>query len=382
MKKRKARVLIDAFHLYNALTGIRTYSVVLFEALEQKDDHYCEYLIYPNWKRAVASPFLKGKLGLIKKLINHGSFLLHKQLVLPLYARFMSVDAIVSLDFVLPKFKPGKRSFVVIHDVFFWELEENYPDMWRSYFTSMISQGINDNTVLISTSAYTSSKIREFVNQKNPIEVVYQSPKLLEQNDAADDAKLLDELGLESGQYIFHVGLLDKRKNLLTLIKAFAIYLKHRPESPMQLVLAGERGIGKAQDIYQDILQLINTNGLEGRVILPGFVSNKVLGALYRNTFLYVFPSFDEGFGIPVLEAFNAGVPVVVSDRGALQEVAGDAALSFSAESAEELCDRIIDHEGETTRNMQIELGKQRIRKFTQDRFMKSFDQAIAKYLA
>ncbi|GAB5524372.1 MAG: hypothetical protein Roseis2KO_22440 [Roseivirga sp.] len=379
MRNKKPKVLIDAFHLYNALTGIKTYSVLLFEALAANDALSCDYIIYPDWKKASESQFLKGKLGFVKKLIHHGAFFLYKQFLLPVYALVKGVDAVVSLDFVLPKVKFGKKSFVVIHDVFFWELKENYPQTWRRYFTGMIDQGIGKNTVLLSTSDYTSKKINQFLAKSNPVEVVYQSPKLLSRPD--EDVKVLRPLGLEEGKYFFHVGLLDKRKNLLTLVRAFASYRQSRPDSEMKLVLAGERGIGKAQDIYDLLLSLIADLGLNGSVIMLGFVSNETLSVLYRNCQAYVFPSYDEGFGIPVLEAFHAMVPVIISDRGALQEIAGEAALVFSADDTSGLCEHMLSLENTNLRNKLLKLGTERLKLFSKKAFGSNFDQVISKYL-
>ena len=377
--KKKPKILIDAFHLYNALTGIKTYSILLFEALEKDKSLDNEYIIYPDWRKASSSKFLKGKLGLFKKLIHHAGFLLYKQLVLPIYALTRSADAIVSLDFVLPKAKMGKKSFVVIHDVFFWELRENYPESWRRYFTTMVQQGISKDTVLLSTSDYTSAKIRKFITNRQPIEVVYQSPKLLDSEGG--DLSALKELEVTPGQYFFHVGLLDKRKNLLVLVEAFAQYIDHQPDSSMKLVLAGERGIGKAQDVYEEIKKLLRETKLEGRVLMPGFVSNELLGALYRNTYAYVFPSLDEGFGIPVLEAFHAEVPVIISDRGALKEIAGDAALMFESDNSSELCKVMLSLDESDLRNKLVEEGKKRLLNFSQGQFAKNFDHVINKYM-
>lgn len=379
MRKRKPKVLIDAFHLYNALTGIKTYSILLFEALAANDALDCDYIIYPDWKKASKSQFLKGKLGLIKKLIHHGGFLFYKQFLLPACALMKGADAMVSLDFVLPKAKFGKKSFVVIHDVFFWELKENYPHTWRRYFTRMIDQGIGKDTVLLSTSDYTSKKINQFLTKENPKEVVYQSSKLLLRS--GEDSQILGLLGLHTGQYFFHVGLLDKRKNLLTLVEAFASYKQNRPDSEMKLVLAGERGIGRAQDIYGQLLSLITELGLKGSVIIPGFVSNDALSALYRNCQAYVFPSYDEGFGIPVLEAFHSRVPVIISDRGALKEIAGEAALVFSADDVSGLCEHMLSLEYTDLRNKLVKLGTERLKLFSQEAFGRNFDQVISKYL-
>ena len=378
MKQKKPLILIDAFHLYNALTGIKTYSEILLETLSTHEDLQCHYLIYPNWRKASRSSYLKGKLSILRKLIHHGSFFLYKQCYLPLFLYRKSVDAVVSLDFVLPVFKFKKKNFVVIHDVFFWELKENYPETWRIYFTKMVEYGIDNETVIISTSDYTSGKIKEVITNDNRIEKVYQSPKYLPQSA---DKLALQRLGIVHKQFFLHVGLLDKRKNLLVLLEAFIHFLRAKPDSSMKLVLAGNVGIGKAQDISVKLQQLVTQYNLKNRVILPGFVSDHLLSTLYKSAYAYTFPSLDEGFGIPVLESFQAGTPVIVSNKGALPEIAGDAALVFEGSDPFDLCDKMLQLENQSIREKLIKKGHERIKIFTKERFALDFDQAIYKNL-
>jgi glycosyltransferase involved in cell wall biosynthesis len=149
----------------------------------------------------------------------------------------------------------------------------------------------------------------------------------------------------------------------------------------MKLVLAGERGIGKAQDVYDQLLILISEHKLEGRVLLPGYVTNEQLGALYRNSLAYIFPSFDEGFGIPVLEAFHSKVPVIISNRGSLPEVAEDAALVFDADDDEALFEEMKRLSDEDLRQTLINKGSRRLEAFSKDKFTRSFDDVIARYV-
>ncbi len=141
---------------------------------------------------------------------------------------------------------------------------------------------------------------------------------VLQDEDAAQ--RLQATYGL-TGPYILHVGGLEPKKNLPRLVEAFHL-LRQRRDLPHRLVIAGAPSWDRAE-----VERAIRVSGLGNRVFLPGFVPAELLPALYRGAELFVFPSFYEGFGLPPLEAMACGTPVIVSDRGALPEIAGSAAL-------------------------------------------------------
>jgi len=124
-----------------------------------------------------------------------------------------------------------------------------------------------------------------------------------------------------NGPYILFVGLLKPHKNVHGLIRAFA-RLPVEKRSLYQLVIAG-----KKDKSYPDFERLTMQLGLERKVVFTGYVSDLDLDALYTGATVFVLPSFNEGFGLPALEAMARGIPVVVSDRSSLPEVVGDAGL-------------------------------------------------------
>jgi glycosyltransferase involved in cell wall biosynthesis len=124
-------------------------------------------------------------------------------------------------------------------------------------------------------------------------------------------------------RYILCLGTLEPRKNITTLLHAFArLPPTLSKESALHLVVAGARG-WREQPIFQTVKNL----GIEQAVCFPGFIDDEDLPALYSGALLFVFPSLYEGFGLPVLEAMGCGVPVVTSNTSAMPEVAGDGAL-------------------------------------------------------
>jgi len=126
------------------------------------------------------------------------------------------------------------------------------------------------------------------------------------------------------------VGRLEPRKNRLGLLRALALLPTPRPK----LVIAGQRDFG-----YEKIFQLRDELLLQDDVIFLETASDDLLAALYRNARLFVYPSFAEGFGMPVIEAMASGIPVITSNTTSLPEVAGDAALLVDPHSPEEIRD-------------------------------------------
>ena len=129
------------------------------------------------------------------------------------------------------------------------------------------------------------------------------------------------EPGNPGGRYILFLGTLEPRKNIDGLLAAYAALVSRRPDVP-PLKLAG--GAVAGAESWRDA---IAAPPLAGRVVYHGYVRDSERQAVYAGARLLVLPSFDEGFGMPVVEAMSLGIPVVASTRGALPEVSGGAAL-------------------------------------------------------
>lgn len=378
--KTKPRVLIDSFHLFQALTGIRTYTTKLFLGIEKTEFEEVEYLVYPNWKWVNKTTFLRGKVNVVKKVANHMLYFVWKQFCLPLLILVKRVDVVVATDYLLPYFKFGAHGIAVFHDTFYWELKGHYNPVWRSYFLKSVRLGLSHGTDLIATTHYIADKVKSHMTNGQPISVVYQAPKQLEYNNVQSEK--LQEDGLPKGaSYLLHVGIFEKRKNLGVLINAFSKLINTDDYKDFFLVLAGGQGVAWFHNDFNDISQLVKELGLEGRVIMPGFIPDKALGNLYQNAYAYVFPSREEGFGIPVLEAMNSGTPVVISNQPALMEVAGQGALVFDMDNAESLYEQILSLKDKKLRDELIEKGRRQAAYFTEERFVQKFHDVVRKKL-
>ena len=131
--------------------------------------------------------------------------------------------------------------------------------------------------------------------------------------------------------YLLFLGALEPRKNVGVLLDAYERLLAEMPDAP-SLVLAGKVGADS---------KLINARvadrPLAGRVQLPGYIASEQREQLFKGALAFVMPSHTEGFGMPVVEAMTAGVPVIAADRGALPEVAGSAAQFFEPDDVDAL---------------------------------------------
>lgn len=131
--------------------------------------------------------------------------------------------------------------------------------------------------------------------------------------------------------YFIHLGTLEPRKNLPRLISAYARVLEHGTEVP-QLVLAGRKGW-----MYEDIFKSVVDHRLEKDVVFTDYLSRDDAINLLKGAYACTYPSLYEGFGLPVLEAMAAHVPVLTSNVSSLPEVAGDTALLVNPESQDEI---------------------------------------------
>jgi glycosyltransferase involved in cell wall biosynthesis len=161
---------------------------------------------------------------------------------------------------------------------------------------------------------------------------------------------------LSRSRMVLTVGAMQTRKNTARLVEAFEAL-----DNSWQLVLAGSGGYGVGE-----ILARIEKSPARERIRMPGYVAPGQLAELYQQASIFAFPSLDEGFGMPVLDAMAAGVPTIASNRSAMPEVAGDAALLVDPEDTEALADGLRRlAEDEDLRRDLTDKGRARAKLFT-----------------
>ena len=277
-----------------------------------------------------------------------------------------------------------KNTVAAIHDVGFMQYPESYGRWQRRYLKWSTRFAVKYAKKIITISEFSkqelvkyfftpsySPPLKEGENLADKIFVTHLGYdaakfKVIENREAVNN--VLTKYGI-SQPFVLSVGRLEKKKNIDGLIRAWAI-LKNTPSysPPSQggdgrgynLVLAGSPGHG-----FAEIKELIKDNNLAEGIIILDYVSQQDLPVLYNAAAVFVLPSWYEGFGLPILEAFACGAPVVSSNAASLPEVGGEAALYVEPKDYQALARAIaIAASDENLRQELITKGRERVRQF------------------
>jgi glycosyltransferase involved in cell wall biosynthesis len=372
----RPKVLIDVFYLNVAQTGIRTYVVTLCEEILKNPKSEFNYIISPDFQKVKQNQFFRGKTPKWKNLLFQFLYFFRKQIALPLLSYYHQVDVVFSPDILSPVFSRGKK-ISVVHDTFFWDNPDHYQRYWLRYYLYFLEKGLKKNAEVITITHYSKMKLQELPAFKSiPIKVVYPATGL---QGGSSLPVLPSNLPF---RYFLHVGVMEKRKNLGMLIKAFDKLVQLNGYKDIRLVLVGQRGPRESLDDFQNLKDLVGLLNLEDKVKFSGYVTQEELTSYFNLALGYVFPSANEGFGLPVLEAFSFGLPVIISRQGALMEVAGDAAIVLEKNESDSLFQAMkLLVDDAALRKELGEKGRIRLREFSTEKFFLSLEQAFKEIL-
>jgi glycosyltransferase involved in cell wall biosynthesis len=304
------------------LTGVGRYTLELVDSLvarADKDDNF--YLIFgieelperlenrdciesahePAWAHSGVKAHLWEQIRLPRALIQHDVDLLHTPAgQAPSVARLAQVTTIHDLS---PLVHPEwfSRGYVTL-------------------FKLLTPLSVRTSDHVITVSRFSADEILDqYGLEQSKVSAVPNGVRGLPEGKCPDGVDIPD-------RYFLYVGSRNPRKNLTGLTDAYREY-RDRVDDPTEMLL-----VGPDNDIYSDV-DIAPAGGLQ----VTGYVSDPELEWLYRNAIAFVYPSLFEGFGLPILEAMNAGTPVITSGRGAMAEVAGDAAILVDPGSPDEL---------------------------------------------
>jgi glycosyltransferase involved in cell wall biosynthesis len=219
----------------------------------------------------------------------------------------------------LPK-RRFRRQVATFHDLFVLTGEYSTAD-FRERFATQAREAAAGSDLIVAVSAFTARQIESLLHvPRERIRVVYHGvlprhlPKVPREN------------------VVLCVGAIQRRKNQVALVRAFRAM-----PAGWKLVLAGAEGFDAA-DATREAKESPRSSDIQ----ITGYLNEDELTAWYARARIFAFPSLDEGFGMPVLEAMAAGVPVIAGNRSALPEVCGDAAMQINPESEEELATALL----------------------------------------
>ena len=295
-------------------------------------------------------------------------------------------DAFVSLSqsaTVFPK-KSGIRHIMIVHDI--------VPILFPTYRGTLMNQ-IHSNLITGAIAAadrifaVSETTKRDLVLNlgidEAHIAVAYPdcAPLFRKSLSLQEATYLNSEYGLTTG-YIYHGGGLEVRKNTERLLRAYAMLRSDRTDIPT-LVISG-RVHDRHNRLATDVSGIIEKLGLGECVKLLGFVPEENLPALYRGALFFAFPSLYEGFGLPIVEAFAVGTPVLAGQTaGSVPEITGGAALLVETKDIAAIAvglERLIDDA--SFRETLVERGKERIKAFSWDSFAETlYTEIVSDYV-
>lgn len=243
----------------------------------------------------------------------------------------------------VPLVLPKRLNYVVnINDCFHRAYYNTLSLAQKVYATWVMGQAAARASKIITISKFSEQQILQFTGCAKEKVITMLLAADNQHFGQAYSAAAVSEVRAKYNlpqNYLLYVGNLKPHKNLISLLEAFA-RLKSKPQhTELKLVLCGNfKGfITGIDDLDTRVQQL----GLQGQVIKPGFVLDEHLPCIYQQSAGFVFPSYYEGFGLPVLEAMAAGIPVLSSNAASLPEVGGDAVLYCAPDNVGEMAQQL-----------------------------------------
>jgi len=284
-----------------------------------------------------------------------------EQTLQPWALRRCNVALVHGLAFALPVVAPCPM-IVTVYDLSFFRLPQYFRPWNRLYLKFITRHSVRRAAIVIAISQSTKREIMDILGipgakihvippGKNPVF------RPVEDREAVTDFRRRRDL---PDRMIFYLGTLEPRKNLVVLLRAYARLRAMKPSAPA-LVIGGAKGW-----YYEQIYATVEQLGLTGKVLLPGYIPTDELLWWYNAADCFVYPSLYEGFGMPVVEAMACGTPVVTSNVTSLPEVVGNAGLTVSPTSAEQLAQAMSKALYDSTwRESAHDLGIQRAAQFS-----------------
>lgn len=232
------------------------------------------------------------------------------------------------------------KSVITVHDVAIFEHPEWFPQKQDVSTKVLVPKSLDKATHIIAVSGATKQKLEKlFPTTAGKVSVVHEGVGLKGAYEALKGASEQTTRFPFDRDFIFFIGTIEPRKNLANAIRAFDHFLKSRPDQAVltRFIIAGKKG-WQTEEVESELLRVnqawkhVEPNGV---VQLLGMVTEEEKWHLMARASCLLYPSLDEGFGLPLLEAMAVGTPVITSDQGSLPEVGGDAAMYVSPSDIE-----------------------------------------------
>lgn len=278
----------------------------------------------------------------------------------------LSLDGFCSLTTKTPQ-------ILAVHDLAYIHYPNFLPSRHLWFYKIYQKKFLQKATQIVTVSKYSKQDIvQQFKIEEQKISIISNAAREQFVPINFEDKEYAKRHYAQGCEYFLFVGGIHPRKNLMQLLKAFSIF-KKRQLSSMKLVVAG-----KLAWKYQDILEKLKTYKYKEEVILLDYIPERELAKVTAAAYALIYPSYFEGFGVPIIEAMQCGVPIACSNTSSMPEVAADAALYFNPNNEAEIAEQMmLLYKNEQLRSNLIEKGFKQAAKYNWNNSAKQLWQLI-----
>jgi glycosyltransferase involved in cell wall biosynthesis len=338
---------LDECELYFWANRIFVHTESSFQYLKNSKNFNKNKFILPN--NFIYRNCLKTFFYIYPKRKNSKIYNLLKKIFSRTYRFFPSdlseFDIFHSTFHPIPEFKNYKhlKRFLSVMDLIpilfpqFYDQKEGH----RQYLINILNSIKSDDRVFCISES-TKNDLCDYLKiHPGRVKVTHLAASKLfyECRDSLRIKMIKTKYGIPKGRYVLSLNTLEPRKNIKSVISAFAQTVTEEKIGSLNLVLTGTKG-WKYESIFDEISKYPS---LKNRIIFTGYVDDDDLAPLYSDALVFVYPSYYEGFGLPPLEAMQCGCPVISSNKSSLPEVVGDAAIMVSPDDLDSISQGILD---------------------------------------
>ena len=250
---------------------------------------------------------------------------------IPLITRKLDLDYIFNFSAVPHIIPFRQKEIFFVYDISWYLYPEYHPKSRVLFYKFLFKSSLNNSfKIVVDSVSNKNDLVNIFNTSAKKITVVYPP--------FTDKLKEIKNIQYEINYpFILFIGTMEPRKNITSIIKAFK-QLKNKKNISEKLIICGKKGW-----LYEEIFELIKKLNLSEDIIYLGYITDEEKKWLYKHAKFFVYPSWYEGFGIPVFEAMTYGCPVITSNISSLPEVIGDAGISVKPDSVNALSEA-MDH--------------------------------------
>ena len=334
------KIAIDVRTVLPNRSGVGNYVLNLIQNLRQVDPRPIYYFLSQK-KNLPLLGHLAREQNPFLTLFSHENHPLSdfwEHFILPVRLKKMGIHVFHGPASLIPFRREQYGLVVTIHDLVAFLFPETIPLKYGAYMRYLLRQAVKKADKIIAVSYHTRQDLIKILKvPPEKIRVIHEaaSPIFRSHDKKEVQARIKEGYGITK-KFIYHLGNIEPRKNLIVLLEAFTRVCRELGDE-YQLVVSGQKGW-----LTRALSRYLKNYPMRDQILFTGYVPMEHIPLFMNGAELFVFPSLYEGFGLPVLEAMSCGTPVISSNRSSIPEIVGSAGVLVDPTRIQDLADRIV----------------------------------------